>query len=81
MFAGLAKICLAGLLLALICWLANYWWLGAWEQLRFFAKLWELLGIIIVSAMVFFGTAFLLGVDEMRDVFDFVIRRIRTRRL
>src|SRR5207249_6441111 len=57
MFAGLAKICLAGSLLALICWLATYWWLGAWEQLRFFAKLWELLGIIIVSAMVFFGTA------------------------
>src|SRR5438874_7317703 len=39
LFAGLAKICLAGLLLALICWLANYWWLDAWSDMRFFQKL------------------------------------------
>src|SRR3989475_11513292 len=69
MFAGLAKICLAGLLLALICWLANYCWLDAWEHLRFFEKLFALFGTILVSAVVFFGAAFLLHVDEVRDVF------------
>ena len=81
MFAGLAKICLAGLLLALICWLANYWWFDAWEHLRFFAKLCRLFGTIIVSGVVFFGGAFLLRLDEVRDVFDLVKRKIGTRRL
>jgi putative peptidoglycan lipid II flippase len=76
MFAGLAKICLAGLLLALICWLANYWWLDAWEHLRFFAKLCALFGTIIVSGVVFFGVAFLLHVDEVRDVFGLLRRKI-----
>jgi putative peptidoglycan lipid II flippase len=77
MFSGLAKISLAGLLLALICWLANYWWLDAWEHLRFFEKLFALFGTILVSAAVFFGATFLLHVDEVRDVFDLVKRRLR----
>ena len=76
MFAGLAKICLAGLLLALICWLANYWWLDAWEHLRFFERLFALFGTILVSVAVFFGAAFLLHVDEVRDVFALVKRKI-----
>jgi peptidoglycan biosynthesis protein MviN/MurJ (putative lipid II flippase) len=76
MFAGLAKICLAGLLLALICWLANYWWLDAWEHLRFFEKLFALFATIFVSAAIFFGVAFLLHVDEVRDVFDLLKRKI-----
>src|SRR5438874_1877507 len=67
LFAGLAKICLAGLLLALICWLANYWWLDGWEHLRFFEKLFGLFATILVSAAVFFGVAFLLRVDEVCD--------------
>src|SRR6266705_406543 len=75
LFAGLAKICLAGLLLALICWLANYWWLDAWEHLRFFEKLFALFATILVSAAAFFGVAFLLRVDEVRDVFDLVKRK------
>jgi len=77
MFAGLAKICLAGLLLALICWLANYWWLDAWEHLRFFEKLFALFATILVSAATFFGVAFLLHLDEVRDVFDLVKRKLR----
>jgi peptidoglycan biosynthesis protein MviN/MurJ (putative lipid II flippase) len=77
MFVGLAKICLAGLLLASICWLANYWWLDAWEHLRFFEKLFALLATIFVSAAAFFGVAFLLHVDEVRDVFDLVRRKVR----
>src|SRR5438105_9449611 len=76
MLIGLGKICLAGALLALICWAANYWWLDAWASLRFFAKLAALLGTIVVSAAIFFGVALLLGVDELRDVFDLVRRRL-----
>src|SRR5438045_7793489 len=38
MFAGLAKICLCGLLLALIWWLANYWLLDVCGHFSFFYK-------------------------------------------
>jgi peptidoglycan biosynthesis protein MviN/MurJ (putative lipid II flippase) len=76
MFAGLAKICLAAGLMALVCWAANYWCLDAWEQMRFIQKLCALLGTIVVSAAIFFGVALLLGVDELRDVFDLVRHRL-----
>jgi len=76
MFSALAKICLAAGLMALVCWAANYWWLDAWEQLRFVQKLCALMGTIVVSAAIFFGIALLLGVDELRDVFDLVRRRV-----
>src|SRR3989442_3562050 len=69
MFIGLAKICLAAGLMALVCWAANYWCLDAWEHLRFFEKLCALFGTILVSVAVFFGAAFLLRVDEVRDLF------------
>ncbi len=39
MLIGIGKICLAGTLLALVCWAANYWWLDAWAQLHFFPRL------------------------------------------
>jgi peptidoglycan biosynthesis protein MviN/MurJ (putative lipid II flippase) len=81
MFIGLAKICLAAGLMALVCWAANYWCLDAWEQLRFFEKLCVLLGTIVVSAAIFFGAALLLGVDELRDVFEMVRRKVRSRQL
>src|SRR5260370_22448796 len=75
MLTGLGKICVAGLLLALVCWAANHWWLDAWEQLRFFKKLCALLAAISVSLVTFFGAAFLLRVDEVQDVVDLVRRR------
>jgi putative peptidoglycan lipid II flippase len=76
MFSALAKISLAAGLMALVCWAANYWCLDAWEQLRFVQKLCALLGTIVVSAAIFFGVALLLGVDELREVFDLARRRV-----
>src|SRR5207253_1016213 len=46
MLIALAKICVAGALLALICWAANYLRLDAWSEMRFFQKLATLLGAI-----------------------------------
>src|SRR5467141_4853018 len=43
---GLGKMCLAGALLALICWAANHWWLNAWSDMRFLQKLAMLLATI-----------------------------------
>jgi putative peptidoglycan lipid II flippase len=67
---GLGKICLAGALLALVCWAANYWWLNAWASLRFFAKLTALLTTIVFGAIAFFTAAFLLRVSEVQDIID-----------
>src|SRR5213595_1204160 len=76
MLIGLGKICLAGALLALICWAANYWWLDAWASLRFFAKLAALFIAIAFGALTFFGAAFLLPVSEVHDVVDLIRRRL-----
>jgi peptidoglycan biosynthesis protein MviN/MurJ (putative lipid II flippase) len=72
---GLGKMCLAGAVLALVCWAANYWWLGAWAQLRFVPKLCELLAAIVVGAAAFFGSAYLLRVGEVQDIADVFRRR------
>jgi putative peptidoglycan lipid II flippase len=81
MFAGLGKICVAGALLALVCWASNYWWLDAWERLRFLAKLSALLAAIVVGSTTFFSAAFLLHVDEVREVFDLVRGKLGKRTL
>ncbi len=70
MLIGLGKICLAGTLLALVCWAANYWWLDAWAQLRVFPRLCVLLAAIAFGVTAFFGGAFLLRVAEVQDIVD-----------
>src|SRR3984893_6390922 len=79
MLTGLAKICVAGALLALVCWGANYWWLDAWSSLRFVPKLVALLITIVVGVATFFGSAFLLRVKEVRDLADLLKGRMRRR--
>jgi putative peptidoglycan lipid II flippase len=74
---GLGKMCLAGALLTLICWAANYWWLGGWAQLRFFPKLSELLIAIAIGASAFFGCALLLRVTEVQDIVDLFLSKFR----
>ena len=76
MLIGLGKICIAGALLALVCWAANYWWLDAWSNMRFFQKLSMLLGVIEVGAAVFFGVAFLLRISEVQDIIDVFRRKV-----
>ncbi len=71
---SLGKICLAGAALALVCWVANYWWLDAWASLRFFQKLATLLIAIALAAISFFAVAFFLRISEVQDIID-VFRR------
>src|SRR5438067_9358681 len=78
MLLALGKICLAGALLALICWAANYWWLDAWASLRFFAKLVALFSAMSFGALTFFGAAFLLRVSEVQDIIDMFRRKVRS---
>ncbi len=78
---GLGKICVAGALLALVCWAANHWWLDAWAQLRFVAKLCALLVAISLGMITFFVSAFLLRVSEVHNVVDLIRRRLGNRPL
>ena len=78
MLTGLAKISVAGAALALVCWAANHWCFDAWENLRFTPKLLVLLITIAFGMMTFFGSAFLLRVNEVRDVVDLVRRKLRS---
>src|SRR5881392_3762881 len=75
LLGGLAKICVAGAPLALICWAANYWWLDSWASLHFFPKLATLLVTIVFGATVFFGVAVLLRDSEVQDMIDVFRRR------
>src|SRR5260370_1519154 len=68
MLIGLGKICVAGALLALVCWAANHWWLDAWAELRFFPRLCALLVAIAFGAAVFFCGAFFLCVSEEQHI-------------
>src|SRR5215472_16406712 len=77
MLIALGKICLAGALLALICWAANYLWLDAWPDMRFFQKLAILLVTIAVAGAGFFGAAFLLRITEVQDIIDVFRRKVR----
>ena len=75
MLIALGKICVAGALLALICWAANYLWLDAWSDMRFFQKVAILLATIAVAGAGFFGAAFLLRISEVQDIIDVFRRR------
>src|SRR5206468_5191871 len=76
MLIGLAKICVAGALLALVCWAANYLWLDAWSDMRFFQKLAILLATIAFAGAAFFGTAFFLRISEVQDIIDVFRRKV-----
>jgi len=79
MLIGAGKICLAGALLALVCWVVNQWWLEAWARLGFFPKLCALLVAIAFGAAAFFGAALMLRVSEAHEIVDLFRRRLRPR--
>ena len=80
MLIGLGKICIAGAMLALVCWAANYWWIDDWDRLHFLSKLCALLIAIAIGAITFFSSAFLLGVTEVHDLVDLLRDRVSRRR-
>src|SRR6478736_662923 len=76
MLIALGKICIAGALLALICWTANYLWLDAWSDMRFLQKLAILLATIAFAGAAFFGAAFFLRINEVQDIIDVFRRKV-----
>ena len=77
MLKTVAKLLVAGLGLAAICWVAVEFYLGSGSHLGNWEKLFGVLLTIAVGAGVFFGSAYLLRVAELRDVVSMVQRKLR----
>jgi putative peptidoglycan lipid II flippase len=76
LLGSLGRICLAGALLALVCWAANHWWLGHWSDMRLMRKIVTLVLVIAVGGATFFSAALALRVGEVWDVLEVVRRRV-----
>ena len=72
----LAKLLLPLVLLAGVCWLAVQTMFYPGAHLPEWQKIFAVLLVIGVAAGVFFGSAFLLRVDEVRDVVDVIRRKL-----
>jgi putative peptidoglycan lipid II flippase len=71
----LAKLVIPALLLAGICWLALEFLFQSGAPLPEWQKIIGVLVVIAIAAAVFFGSAFLMRVHEIRDIVDLVWRR------
>ncbi len=73
----LAKLVIPALLLAGICWLALEFLFQSGAPLPEWEKIIGMLVVIALAATVFFGSAFLLRVTEVRDIVDLIRQRFR----
>jgi putative peptidoglycan lipid II flippase len=76
MAALFARLGVASALLALCCWAGDRLLLANWASEPFWPKLSALLVTIGVAAVVFFGSAALLGVSELKALAHVVKRRL-----
>jgi putative peptidoglycan lipid II flippase len=76
MLATLAKLAVAGGVLALVCWGGLHWLLGDWRQVGLLMRIVLLFGTIGVAAAAFFGVALLLHIEELDDVAAMVRRKL-----
>jgi len=75
LFSLLGKLAIPLLLLAGVCWLALGTFFQPAVHLPEWQRIFGVLLVICVAAIVFFGSAFLFRVDEVRDVVDLVRRK------
>jgi putative peptidoglycan lipid II flippase len=68
MLASLFKMLIAGALLAAVCWSAQHWLFVGWAGLGLKLRLLYLFTTIAVGAVVFFGAATLLQIEELADL-------------
>jgi len=76
MIATLAKLALAGGVLALICWTGEHWLLAGWTQQGFIVRVLLLFFTIAVAGGAFFGVALLLRIEELDDVAALARRKL-----
>jgi putative peptidoglycan lipid II flippase len=76
LFGLLARLVIPALLLAAICWYGHDVLFMPGAYLAVWEKIVGVLLIIAIAAIVFFASAFLFGVQEVREVVDLVRRRL-----
>jgi putative peptidoglycan lipid II flippase len=72
-----AKLLLAGVPLALVCWGAQTLLLSHWMDFALLVRGVALLATIAVAAGAFFATAAVLRIEEMRDITAVIERKLR----
>ena len=77
MLRTLAKLSLAGAVLALVCFGGQWLFFRALADLRIWQKMAELIVVIAAGGAAFFGVAYLLRVAELHDVVVLVRRKLR----
>ena len=77
LLSSAARMCLAGLAMALICWVGNQFWIsGAHGKLQEIVAL----GCVILAAgLAYVGLTFLLRLEEMQDILAIVKRKLFAR--
>jgi putative peptidoglycan lipid II flippase len=71
----LAKIAVAGAVLALVCVASQHWWLADLAHMLFIPKLLAVTVTISLAAAMFFAVAYFLKIDEVEDVMKIFKRR------
>ena len=79
MFQTIAKLLIAGIGLAAICWLASTFFFSAQVHLSGWKNFLALMITIAVGAGAFFGAAYLLRVAEVHDVVELFRRKFSGR--
>ncbi len=80
MAGTLAKLALAGTVLAAACWSAEHWLFAGWAGFGFLTRVGLLLAVIAVAGGMFFATAMLLRIEELDDVTALIRRKLRKRK-
>ncbi len=75
LFFTLAKIAVAGAVLALVCVASQHWWLADLAHMLFIPKLLAVAVTISFAAALFFASAYFLKIDEVEDVMKILKRR------
>jgi putative peptidoglycan lipid II flippase len=75
----LAKVAVASASLVAVCAASSHWLLADWQHQAFLPKLAALLATVMAGAGAFAGTGILLHIEELKELRDAVMRRLKRR--
>ena len=75
----LAKVAVASASLVAVCAASSHWLLADWQHQAFLPKIAALLATVMAGAGAFAGTGILLHIEELKELRDAVMRRLRRR--
>jgi putative peptidoglycan lipid II flippase len=80
MLVMLGKVVPAAAALIAVCAASSHWLLADWQTQAFLTKLGALLATVIVGALVFAGCGAALHIEELKELQDAILRRLRRAR-